>query len=234
MEVEVYIQEKTQHYKGLIHDTKEEIIAINSDETVIFSNGMKAVFHVDIWYSYRGEYFTKFSNFSITTKNNKKVQHELFKRSLFRLIERVFFDVSVFDKFEYILKKTNKLQHDVSPLVDSDPVFYNPDYYIKERTEYYKEFVIDIIWGERTYIDFTKETVIFNNGMKVTFPFEVHVGYCGYSIEYTVWYSTMCITLNDKEIHDENVRNSVKKIIGLVYFDSFISEVLCMVGTHLK
>jgi len=231
MEVKVYIQEKTQNYKGFILDTKEDIITIKSNETVIFSNGLNGIFTIEVWYSYKGNHFSKFSNFIITTQNNEENQHKLLNESLIRLIKRVFFDVSVFDTFKYVLKHGSNLQNNITTeefevCYNSDPVFYNSDYHIKERTEYYKEFIVDIIWGEMVYSEWTNETVIFNNGMKATFPFEVHIGYCSYSLDFYILFSCMHITLNNQEVHDENARDSVKKIIERRYFDSFTSDIL--------
>jgi hypothetical protein len=226
MEVEVYITEKTQHYKDFINDTTEDIIEKKSDETVIFSNGMKAVFNLVVWYSYKCEYFLQFNDFIITRPNSKELEVGQFKGSLCRLIERTFFDVTVFDKFKYTL---NDALNGISEKdYNSDPDFYNEDFYITEKTEHYKEHVNHMIRGNSRISDDKYETVIFKNGIKACFPFSIQLTFECDSVYQQFWFSCMKLTVDDKEIHDENIKNIVNKIIRKKYFDNFIDEILLM------
>jgi hypothetical protein len=230
----IYIQEKTQNYKELICDKEEYVSTIQSDETVLFSNGHTGQLHIEIWYSNKCEYLLRVVEIHITNQNNEEIKEYSYTKRLLRLIRRDFFDISVFDNFGYTLKKTHIQQHDVDSWssLAPEPLFYNPDYYIQERTEHYKEYVIEIIWAERYYSDITKETVLFNNGVKVSFGFDVIVGYGGYTIDHTIWYSYMNITQDGKKVLDKTIIDSVEKIIQYFYFDSFTGEILDVVGSH--
>jgi hypothetical protein len=223
MEVEVYITEKTQHYKDFISDTTEDIIEKKSDETVIFSNGMKAVFNLVVWYSYKCEYFLQFNDFIIKTPNSKELEVGQFKGSLCRLIERTFFDVTVFDKFKY--KLSDNLNDNLNGISKKD---YNKGFYITEKTEHYKEHVKYMIHGNSRISDDKYETVIFKNGIKACFPFSIQLTFECDSVYQQFWFSGMKITLDDKEIHDENIKNTVNKIIRKKYFDNFIDEIFLM------
>ena len=253
MEVEVYITEKTQHYKDFISDTTEDIIEKKSDETVIFSNGMKAVFNLVVWYSYKCEYFLQFNDFiihhctfktptnggvlsdngnsyhalekceGVKTPNNKELEVGQFKGSLCRLIERTFFDVTVFDKFKY--KLSDNLNDNLNGISKKD---YNKGFYITEKTEHYKEHVKYMIHGNSRISDDKYETVIFKNGIKACFPFSIQLTFECDSVYQQFWFSGMKITLDDKEIHDENIKNTVNKIIRKKYFDNFIDEIFLM------
>lgn len=223
MEVEVYITEKTQHYKDFISDTTEDIIEKKSDETVIFSNGMKAVFNLVVWYSYKCEYFLQFNDFIIKTPNSKELEVGQFKGSLCRLIERTFFDVTVFDKFKY--KLSDNLNDNLNGISKKD---YNKGFYITEKTEHYKEHVKYMIHGNSRISDDKYETAIFKNGIKACFPFSIQLTFECDSVYQQFWFSGMKITLDDKEIHDENIKNTVNKIIRKKYFDNFIDEIFLM------
>jgi hypothetical protein len=230
----IYIQEKTQNYKELICDKEEYISTIRSDETVLFSNGHTGKLQIEIWYSNKCEYLLRVVEIHITNQNNEEIQDYSYTRRILSLIRLDFFDVSVFDNFGFTLQKSHVQQHDVDALsyIAPEPLFYNPDYYIQERTEKYKEYVIDIIWAERYYSDITKEIVLFNNGVKVSFGFDVMAGQGGYSIDPHIWYSYMHITLDGVKVRDPIVIESVKKIIEHFYFDSFTGEILDVVGSH--
>ena len=230
----IYIQEKTQNYKELISDKEEYISTIRSDETVLFSNGHTGKLQVEIWYSNKCEYLLRVVEIHITNQKNEELQDYSYTRRILSLIRLDFFDVSVFDNFGFTLTKTHVQQHDVDSWssLTPEPLFYNPDYYIKERTENYKEYVIDIIWAERYYSDITKEIVLFNNGVKVSFGISIIAGLGGYTIDHTIWYSYMNITLDGVKVRDPIVIESVKKIIEYFYFDSFTGEIIDVVGSH--
>ena len=74
----IYIQEKTQNYKELICDKEEYISTIQSDETVLFSNGHTGQLQVEIWYSNKCEYLLRVVEIHITNQKNEEIK-EYFK-----------------------------------------------------------------------------------------------------------------------------------------------------------
>jgi hypothetical protein len=90
---------------------------------------------------------------------------------------------------------------------------------IKEKTENYKEHVCSDGKNPKLqcWTDKIPETVVLDNGMKVTFDFTVLYAYDG-SFTYTRVLNTKII-LNDEEIQDYNVIRVITNFLQDTYFD---------------
>jgi len=96
-----------------------------------------------------------------------------------------------------------------------------PIFFIKEKTEHYKQQLVGLDPDDISQTEKTEETIIFNNGMKAIFPFIVyyHDHDHGYVFLEFLNLSDMILSMYNEEIFDEKLKKSVREFIQGNYFD---------------
>jgi hypothetical protein len=100
-----FIQEKTENYKQqLIGLDPDDIITQTekTEETIIFNNGMKAIFPFIVYHHDYGYVFLEFLNINDMKlyMHNEEIFDEKLKKSVREFIRYDYFDYDVFDKDE--------------------------------------------------------------------------------------------------------------------------------------
>jgi hypothetical protein len=107
-----------------------------------------------------------------------------------------------------------------------------PIFFIKEKTEHYKQQLCELNTEDGTNTEPTEETIYFNNGMKAIVPFRLYYIWdpeSNHQYDYTDLYffgvSDMKLSMYDEEILDEKLKNSVYDYIQENYFDYSVFDI---------
>jgi hypothetical protein len=100
-----------------------------------------------------------------------------------------------------------------------------PIFFIKEKTEHYKQQFVGLHPDDISQTEKTEETVLFNNGMKAIFPFIVYHHDRGYVFLEFLNISDMKLSMHNEEIFDEKLKKSVRDFIRDDYFDYSVFDI---------